>query len=203
VVVTAAAPASDPAAALELLAAELGAEDGLVAEHVAPSTDAPALGLLVAAGPRCRERGGEYAAVVEAVREGWLLHYGEPRLLAGLEPDLRLLIGDHLYARGIERLATLGDMVAVAELADLISMTAQLDAAEASRAEREAVWLAAAVAIAVGPGDSHARDKAEVRASCDVRPLWGSAASAAERAGLTGVLNDACEAVGFRAADLG
>ena len=58
--------------------------------------------------------------MVEAVREGYLLHYGEPRLLAGHDPDLALLAGDYLYALGIERLAALGDAEAVLELADLI-----------------------------------------------------------------------------------
>ena len=43
--------------------------------------------------------------MVEAVREGYLLHYGEPRLLAGHDADLALLAGDYLYALGIERLA--------------------------------------------------------------------------------------------------
>ena len=47
---------------------------------------------------------GKYAAVIEAVREGYLLHYGESRLLAGHDQDLALLAGDYLYARGIERL---------------------------------------------------------------------------------------------------
>jgi hypothetical protein len=195
------APAPDQA--LVLLAAELREEGPVVSDHVAESAAAPALGLLAAAGPRCRERAGEYAVVIEAVREGWLLHYGEPRLLATLEPDLRLLIGDHLYARGIERLAALGDMLAVAELADLISLTAQLDAAGSSGVCREAAWLAATVAIAAGPGDSHEAAKAELRASGDVQPLWEATRSSAERAGLAGPLADACEAVGFRAADLG
>ena len=52
---------------------------------------------------------GEYALVVEAVREGYLLHYGEPRLLAGHDADLALLAGDYLYALGLDRLAALGD----------------------------------------------------------------------------------------------
>lgn len=197
------ATATDPASALDLLAAELREEGGVVAGHVREPVSAPALGLLVAAGPRCRERAGDYAAVVEAVREGWLLHYGEPRLLPALDADLRLLIGDHLYARGIERLAGLGDMLAVAELADLISLTAQLDAAGAPAAAMEAAWLAAAVAIAAGPADSHPRDKSELRASGDVRALWEATRSAAERAGLAGPLTLAAEQVGFRAADLG
>ena len=198
-----AAPA-DPRDALVLLAADLRDEGPGVAEHVQESAVEPALGLLVAAGPRCRERPGEYAAVIESVREGWLLHYDEPRVLAALEPDLRLLIGDHLYARGIVRLAGLGDMLAVCELADLISLTAQLDAAPASRGPaQQAAWLATAVAIASGPGGSPARDGAELCASGDARPLWEWTRSAAELAGLAGALTLACEAVGFRPPDLG
>ena len=64
--------------------------------------------------------------MVEAVREGYLLHYGEPRLLAGHDADLALLAGDYLYALGIDRLAALGDPRRSLELADLISRCAQL-----------------------------------------------------------------------------
>lgn len=69
---------------------------------------------------------GQYDFVIEAVREGYLLHYGVPRLLAGHDADLALLAGDYLYALGIERLAALGDTAAVHRLADLISSCAQL-----------------------------------------------------------------------------
>ena len=65
--------------------------------------------------------------VLEAVREGYLLHYGEPRAFAGMDPDLRLLAGDSLYALGLARLAEAGDLAAVAVLADLISACAQAE----------------------------------------------------------------------------
>lgn len=95
--------------------------------------------------PQVREPGadddfappGERAAVIEAVREGYLLHYGEPRLLAGHDDDLALLAGDYLYALGIERLARLGDTDAVLVLADLISACAQL---HTEGGEAEAEW---------------------------------------------------------------
>jgi hypothetical protein len=77
--------------------------------------------------------------VVEAVREGYLLHYGQSRLLAGHDPDLALLAGDYLYALGIERLAKLGDTKAVLALADLISISAQLHT-EDHEDELPAVW---------------------------------------------------------------
>lgn len=69
------------------------------------------------------------AFVLEAVYEGFLLHYREPRAFATeMEPDLRLLAGDSLYALGLERLAREGDLTAVAALADLISKCAQAEA---------------------------------------------------------------------------
>ena len=72
--------------------------------------------------------GGERAFVLEAVYEGFLMHYREPRAFAGMDADLRLLAGDALYALGLERLARAGDLEAVAELSDLISATAQAEA---------------------------------------------------------------------------
>jgi hypothetical protein len=189
---------------LGILAAELREEGPVVAPLVVEPADEPVLGLLVAAGPRCAEAPGAYATVVEAVREGYLLHYGRSRLLPELDPDLRLLIGDHLYARGIEQLAGLGDRLAVNELSDLISITAQLDAADApSRESAEIAWLASAIAIAVGASDAHERAKACLRAAGDARPLWHAAEEGARLAGLSDRLAMASEAVGFPARSRG
>jgi hypothetical protein len=65
---------------------------------------------------------------IEAVHEGYLLHYGEPRALAGMDADLRLLAGDALYALGLSRVADRGDLEAVAELSDLITAAARAHA---------------------------------------------------------------------------
>jgi hypothetical protein len=67
---------------------------------------------------------GERAFVLEAVYEGYLLHYEKPRAFEGMDEDTRLLAGDSLYALGLEKLAQTGDLEAVAELADLISLCA-------------------------------------------------------------------------------
>lgn len=196
---------SSPAeSALLTLAAELREEGDVVAPFVTEPAEAPVLGALVAAGPRCAAAPGSYALVVEAVREGYLLHYGESRLLPELDPDLRLLIGDHLYARGIEQLAGLGDRLAVNELSDLISITAQLDAADgASGDAAEVAWLASAVAIAVGASEAHERAKAALRAAGDAGPLWEAAQQGARAAGLSDRLAAASEAVGFPPSDRG
>lgn len=119
---------SDPAAALRDLAAQLREEETPISPHVVEPAGQPALGLLVAAGSRAARDPGEYALVVEAVHEGYLLHYGEPRLLAGHDSDLGLLAGDYLYALGLDRLAALGDARAVGTLSELIATCARLHA---------------------------------------------------------------------------
>lgn len=117
---------SAPDAALSELAAHLRAEQTPISAHVIDPDTPPALGILAAAGPGSVAAPAEYALVVEAVYEGYLLHYGEPRLLAGHDADLALLAGDYLYALGLDRLAALGDQRAVAILSDLISRCAAL-----------------------------------------------------------------------------
>jgi hypothetical protein len=79
--------------------------------------------------------------VLEAVYEGYLMHYGEPRAFAGMDDDLRLLAGDALYALGLAKLAEAGDLEAVAELSNLISGTAQAHA-ESRPEAAEALWAA-------------------------------------------------------------
>jgi hypothetical protein len=85
--------------------------------------------------------------VLEAVYEGYLLHYGAPRLFVDLDDDLRLLAGDALYAVGLSRLAATGDLEAVAELSDLISRSARAQA-EGRPAEAEEMWDRSAGALA-------------------------------------------------------
>jgi hypothetical protein len=142
-------PATLPEDALRLLAARLREEDTPISPHVVEPAAPPALGLLAAAGSGAAADPGEYALVVEAVHEGYLLHYGEPRLLAGHDSDLALLAGDYLYALGLERLAALGDERSVAILSDLIGRCAQLHA-DGDPAAVLGLWRAAAIEIAGG-----------------------------------------------------
>ena len=85
--------------------------------------------------------------VLDAIREGYELHYGEPRLFEGMDDDLRLLAGDALYALGLSRLAETGDLDAVAELADLISGCAQAQAENRPDAAEER-WVVSAKKLA-------------------------------------------------------
>jgi hypothetical protein len=61
---------------------------------------------------------------VETIYEGYLLHYGRPRLFAPPDEDVALLLGDYLYAHGLVRIAATGELDAVAALAELISTCA-------------------------------------------------------------------------------
>jgi hypothetical protein len=92
---------------------------------------------------------GDRRFVLEAVYEGYLLHYGRPRLFDGMDPDLRLLAGDALYALGLARLAESGDLPAVAELSDRISRSAEAHA-EGRGEAAEALWDASARALEAG-----------------------------------------------------
>lgn len=142
----------EPADVLFEIARELREERSVVSAHVVEPAADPTLGMSVARAPRCREAPAEYAIAIESVREGYLLHYSEPRLVAGVERELALLAGDRLYAFGLERLAALGDLAAIRELADLISACAVLHADGPGDPEAaEALWSAAAMAIGGGP----------------------------------------------------
>lgn len=137
---------TESSAALRLLAEQLRAEETPISPHVVDPAQAPELGELVATGPGTAAAPAEYALVVEAVREGYLLHYEQPRLLAGHDPDLALLAGDYLYALGLDRLAALGDTRAVTILSDLISDCARLQA-EGETNAIPGLWCAAAERI--------------------------------------------------------
>jgi hypothetical protein len=133
--------------ALRALAEQLRAEETPISPHVIDPAELPQLGELAASGPGAAAAPAEYALVVEAVREGYLLHYEQPRLLAGHDPDLALLAGDYLYALGLDRLASLGDTGAVAILSDLISDCARLQAENRPDSVPD-LWRSAAERIA-------------------------------------------------------
>jgi hypothetical protein len=141
------------------LMASLLAPDGA---PVAPScSESPAL--LAAAGPRAEGRREQYELLMEAIYEGYLLHYGSPRVVLVPEADLGLLAGDRLYAIGLARLVALGDTEAVAELADTITLSALAQGAE-DQPLAEAVWVAGAHAVGWGSSELHAHAKALVHA---------------------------------------
>lgn len=131
--------------------------EGAAAEHASPH------GALAAAGPRAVADRPRYEFLVEAIREGYLLHYEEGRMVVAHDPDLALLAGDRLYAIGLAELADLGDLAAVAELADVISLSAAAHArCDADLAD--AVWEGGAAAVGWGSSSEHEEAKARARA---------------------------------------
>jgi hypothetical protein len=197
-------PAPPPEDALRALAEQLRGEGSVISPHVRDADQDPTLGLLVAAGPRAASAPAGYALLVESIREGYLLHYGEPRLVAGADADLALLAGDYLYALGLERLAALGDLEAIRELADLISLSAQLHEAggeDVPGGERAAdiLWLASMTVVASGSTPEHEQGKSDLRqgARGAQSALWQAALRTAQQSGFEDRLGRAAEAIGF------
>jgi hypothetical protein len=108
----------------------------------------------------------EHAVGLETIYEGYLVHFGRPRLFAPPDADTALLLGDYLYAHGLVRIARSGDVDAVADLAELISLCAQ------SRAEGRngdgSAWTATAAALGGGTLET-AREALRLRG--DAGPL--------------------------------
>ena len=104
----------------EELAAGAATESPLWADALRPDPDRQAV-----FSPLVPER---FALGFETIYEAYLVHYGQPRLFTPADDHIALLLGDYLYAHGLVRIAALGDVDAVAALAELISGCAALRA---------------------------------------------------------------------------
>ena len=136
----------------------------LVADGVGGDAAQPGLGApsQAARGPRAAGREAEYELLLEMILEGSLLHYGRPRVVVTDDRDLALLLGDQLYALGLSRLAELGDLEAVSELADVISLLSQAQLSQ-NLELAAAIWDAGAVAVGWGATPEYEDAKALAR----------------------------------------
>ena len=125
-----------------------------------------------------------YALGLETIYEGYLVHYGRPRLFAATDDDTALLLGDYLYAHGVARISALHDVAAVADLAELISLCSQVRAEESEEA----------ASVAGRAGDARPETRSASGASGD-GPLWAATAALLGR----GVLDEARNALRLRA----
>jgi len=107
-----------------------------------------------------------FALGLETIYEGYLLHYARPRLFVPADKDTALLLGDYLYAHGLVRIAEVGSVEAVADLAELISLCAQLRADSAPG--DGAAWAASAALLGAGELDDA---RAALRDEGDADPL--------------------------------
>jgi hypothetical protein len=107
-----------------------------------------------------------YGLGVETIYEGYLLHYGLPRLFAPEDGDTALLLGDYLYAHGLVRIEQVGTVDAVNDLAELIALCAYLQAEKI--AGDGAVWAATAAWLGRGALDDA---RSSLRLDNDPGPL--------------------------------
>jgi hypothetical protein len=106
----------------EAIALEAKAESPLWAEALLPREQRESLPVF---SRLCEQR---FALGLETIYEGYLVHYGRPRLFATGDADTALLLGDYLYAHGLVRVAAEDDVRAVADLAELISLVSHMRA---------------------------------------------------------------------------
>jgi len=115
-----------------------------------------------------------YALALETIYEGYLVHYGRPRLFAPPDDDTALLLGDYLYAHGVARISALHDVAAVADLSELISLCSQLRAEEGDG--DGPLWAATAALLGRGALDEA---RTALRLHSDPAPLDAAAREAA------------------------
>jgi hypothetical protein len=135
----------------ETIAVEAERESALWAGSLRPAGERENVAVF---SPLADER---FALGIESIYEGYLLHYGRPRLFSPADRDSAILLGDYLYAHGLVRITALGDVEAVERLAELLSVCAHL------RAERESgdgeAWVATVGSLDgdAPPGEAVAR----------------------------------------------
>jgi hypothetical protein len=115
-----------------------------------------------------------YALGLETIYEGYLVHYGRPRLFAPPDGDTALLLGDYLYAHGVARISALRDVAAVADLSELISLCSQVRAEETDG--DGPLWAATAAFLGCGALEEA---RTALRLHADPQPLEQAARSAA------------------------
>jgi hypothetical protein len=150
----------------EEIAAGAAEESSLWADCVAPELERQAV-----FSPLGEAR---HALGLETIYEGYLVHYGRPRLFAPPDDDTALLLGDYLYAHGLVRIAEGHEVAAVADLSELISLSSQLRAEEADG--DGPLWAATAALLGRGELDEAF---AALRLHSDPAPLDVAARAAA------------------------
>ena len=142
-----------PSSLWETIAVEAGRESELWAAALRPEAEREEQAVF---SPLAEDR---FAVGLETIYEGYLLHYGRPRLFRADDRDTRILLGDYLYAHGLVRVAALGDVDAVGALAELLSLCAHLRA-EGLPGDGEA-WASTVSAL---DGGGEASDRARGQA---------------------------------------
>lgn len=161
-------PVSADAALFDVVAEAAARESPLWADSLLPLAERETVAVFSPLVPDAR-----FALGVETIYEGYLMHFGRPRLFDRADRDTALLLGDYLFAHGLVRIAATGSVDAVGDLAELISLCAQ------ARADGlpgdAAVWTATCALLGEGALGG-AREA--LRRDRDVRPLDAAARAA-------------------------
>jgi hypothetical protein len=160
-----------PTSSLDLwdtIVLQAGRESRLWSEAARPSDERELVAVFSPLGE------SRFALGLETIYEGYLLHYGRSRLFAPADADTALLLGDYLYAHGLVRIASLDEVGAVADLAELISLCAQVQAE--GREGDGPLWAATAALIG---RDALADARASLRLRADPSALEALAREAA------------------------
>ena len=164
------------------MAVDASAESSLWADCLLPETERDRNPVFSPLGePR-------YALGLETIYEGYLVHYGRPRLFVPTDDDTALLLGDYLYAHGVARISALHDVAAVADLSELISLCSQLRAEETEG--DGPLWAATAALLGRGALDE---PRTELRLHSDPQPLDAAARKAAGDESVDAALAAHCE----------
>jgi hypothetical protein len=126
----------------ETMAGDAAAESTLWADCLVPESEGDRSPVFSPLGE------ARYALGLETIYEGYLVHYGRPRLFAPPDEDTALLLGDYLYAHGVARISALHEVAAVADLSELISLCSQLRAEEVDG--EGPLWAATAALLGRG-----------------------------------------------------
>jgi hypothetical protein len=142
------------------MAVDAAAESSLWADCLLPEPERDRSPVFSALGE------ARYALGLETIYEGYLVHYGRPRLFAPPDDDTALLLGDYLYAHGVARISALHDVAAVADLSELISLCSQVRA-EGTEGDGP-LWAATAALLGRGVLDEA---RTALRLHSDPEPL--------------------------------
>jgi hypothetical protein len=148
-------PSSSATDIWDAIAAEAAAESPLWGEALRAEPER--LGIFGRLAP------DRFALGLETIYEGYLVHYGRPRLFEPADSETALLLGDYLYAHGLVRIAATGELDAVVALAELISTCAHLRAEQAP-GDGEA-WVGAARRLGGDPGPGAVEEALAAHAS--------------------------------------
>ncbi len=144
----------------EVIALEAAEESRLWADALRASDERE---LVATFSPLGEER---FALGIETIYEGYLVHYGRPRLFQPEDGNTEILLGDYLYAHGLKRIESVGSVAAVDDLAELIAMCAYLRAEQV--AGEGAAWAATAAHLG---SDALGEGRSSLRLDNDPRPL--------------------------------